>query len=198
VGTSFGTENSDHGWQNDSLADVAIIKIWSGHWPANKNKFLADPESQTSAAITSYKTFSQQVEGTQVCRIGWGSWEYPPSSYYKARKCGKIILEDSDAGSITDDNSQSCATIGGETRCRYIKSMKVVNFDSTGGDSGGIVFVPNNPVSAATQLLGTHVHSKDDDSGVLKSWYSTTTKGFSELQSKVPPIYIRPCQSSGC
>ena len=110
------------------------------------------------------------------------------------------IADPSEGGHRDQIPGTDTATQGntkGQTICRYIRDMKVVDFDSWGGDSGGIVFEPNNPVDAPTNLLGTHVHSQD---GVFpdanRSWYSTTTKGFSELQSR--GINIRPCQTAGC
>lgn len=194
----FGVELA-HAWEVGSLADIGAIKIWTAHVPESKNKFLSKPSDGTTAAITGYETFSQQMPGDQVCRIGWGSWEYGPNSIYTARKCGLITLYDTDSDGTNDKNSESCVPDG---RCRYIKDMKGVNFDSVGGDSGGIVFERNNPASDPTDLFGTHVHSlkmtftTEGDEDDVRGWYSTTTKGFSELQAR--GIYITPCQSSSC
>ncbi|MFO7533539.1 MAG: hypothetical protein R6W93_13850 [Candidatus Limnocylindrales bacterium] len=194
-GTGFGTENPNHGWNNNSAADVGFITVWSGHVPSNKNTFLSKPGTGTSAALTGYRTFSQQIIGMQVCRIGWGSSNYHSSnSYYTARQCGQIITYDTDTASTTDNNSQSCV----DGTCKYIQKMKAVDFDSWAGDSGGTIFEQNSPVDDPTKLLGTHVHSQDtggypaDDKG----WYSPYTQGTIRFGND--DIDIDGCFSSSC
>lgn len=194
-GTGFGTENSNHGWNNNSAADVGFIKLWDDQVPANKNMFLSKPGYATTAELTGYRTFSEQVIGMQVCRIGWGSSNHhSANAYYLARQCGQIETYDTDTASTTDNNSQSCAS----GTCKYIQKMKAVDFDSWAGDSGGTIFEQNSPVEAPTNLLGTHVHSQDtggypDDD---KGWYSPYTQGTAGFAND--GIDIDACFTSSC
>lgn len=209
-GTTFGGEvtvggNLVHGWKPNSKADVGIIKIWEAHYPDNKNKFLSKPAAGQSAAINGSLTWTQQVVGTQVCRIGWGSaTQAPPNNpHYTARKCGLIHKYDTDVTQGTDDDKSCAYNSSGVWKCKIIKKSKKVDFDSWGGDSGGIIFENNYPnFEDSTKLLGTHVHSEDgefgdDDNPADRGWYSTHDNASDQLDDAFG-VVVLPCYTSSC
>ena len=147
-------------------------------------------------SITGFGISNAQNEGYAVCRIGWGSWNRSHNSsdslhaYYKGLDCGTIVLFDSDSDGTTNANSQSC--VG--TTCHWIHYMKVVDFDSTGGDSGGTIFEPTS--GSSTNLWGTHVHSVTDSATANRGWYSIYTWGRNELSDLGITIVV--CRNAAC
>jgi hypothetical protein len=196
AGSGIGTAGTIHGWYNGSWGDVGYIVLNSASTPATKNKALYNPDTNKVVSLTGFGVSSAQQEGYQVCRIGWGSWNMNHSSnslhnHYTGLQCGQIILYDSDSDGTTDTDSQSCVS----STCKWISRMKVVNFDSTGGDSGGTMFEPTTGTS--TNLWGTHVHSETDSSTSDRGWYSIYTWGRQEFSTH-QGITITACLVADC
>jgi hypothetical protein len=72
-------------------------------------------------------------------------------------------------GAISAENvtNLSCKSQGVD--CRPILHTWEVNFDSTGGDSGGPMYVRTISQDIA---LGTHVHSDPDGTPGANGWYT--------------------------
>ncbi len=203
---TIGPEDSHHGYHDGSYGDVGFIKLNSASNPkklgVNANQLLATPSTGQVVQITSLVIWGSQHVGDTVCRVGWGSKQLhgstPPAWHadYLGKSCGKINLYNSDSDGTSDADSESCLSA-----CIYVREMKVVGFDSTGGDSGGTVFEPVSGTDTETGLLGTHVHSVTDgpsanDPNGLDGWYTTYDNGQTELESE-GPILI-PCYTPGC
>jgi hypothetical protein len=196
-GSTIGTAASTMGWIAGSYGDVGWILLNSSSIPTAKNRALYNPDTNKVVNVVGYRTSSTQWEGDQLCRIGWGSWakNHNPSDplhgHYLGLRCGTIVLYDSDSDGTSDQNSQSC--VG--TTCKWIRDMKVVSFDSTGGDSGGTVFEPTTGTDAV--LMGTHVHSQPDTSTSNRGWYTTYEGGRTELADHLG-YDIKVCLNAGC
>lgn len=196
-GTTVGTAFTTHGWTAGSWGDVGAILLDSNSKPTNHNRNLYNPDTNKVITWTGSGVSAAQQEGYQVCRIGWGSWatnhntSNPLHNHYVGLQCGTIVLYDSDSDGTTNANSQSC--VG--TTCKWISNMKVVSFDSTGGDSGGTVFPPTTGTS--NTLWGTHVHSQADSSTSNRGWYSPYTWGREQFQQHMG-YEIEMCLDSPC
>jgi len=175
-----------------------FIDINSGFQPGLANKLLVKPSTAQVVQITGVLVDFEQIYGTPVCRIGAGSADHNSvNSYYTARKCGTIVVADTDVDGTTDQNSQSCVTISGQTTCKWIHHMKVVSFDSWGGDSGGPVFEPTVDADTTATLFGTHVHSEDGEwPTATKGWYTTQYQGYIELHAQ--GIELDVCVTATC
>lgn len=183
TGTTIGTAVTSNGWYDGSWSDVGWIVLNASSIPTTKNRAIYNPDTNKVVSITSTDDANQQLEGDQVCRVGWGSWSKnhnasdPLRNHYTGLQCGTIVLYSSDSDGTTNANSQSC--VGSPSVCKYIRYMKVVSFDSTGGDSGGTIFTPTTGTTAT--LLGTHVHSAADSSTSNRGWYTTYQYNHIEL-----------------
>lgn len=193
---ALGTEaQGTHGFHDStstygySEGDVGFVRLSGDGIPGDKNRVLLTADGSIGN-ITSFGWFSDQygpageVEGAQVCRIGRGSYSLHLSGsslapFYKGRKCGTITLYDSDSDGQTNANSKSCNARHPE--CFIIANMKVVSFDSTGGDSGGVVFEKEASGVTNVRLFGTHVHSQADSQTANRGWYTPYTLGRIEL-----------------
>ncbi len=113
-----------------------------------------------------------QQEGDTVCRSG-------ATTFWR---CGQII-----------NTAASKANGAGHK----ITNVWVVNGDASGGDSGGIYIEPQYSDSQGWRYpaAGVHVHSTDDthcdNTGICRSWYSTTQ----DLEDLTQLVI---CRSSGC
>lgn len=152
----------------DIDADVGLIRYGDD---APYNDLLYKNNSSSIGSIRGYITAESQMEGSYVCRMGYGSLHRPG---YTAKTCGQIIN--------TGATKESCATQPGHAEvCNWVHNETVVNFDSTGGDSGGPVY--QNPDKSGFDpdyilLYGIHTHSVDDttcdnDASKCKGWFST-------------------------
>jgi hypothetical protein len=197
-GTRIGSADPIHGWHPGSLGDIATIDLNTASVPSNRNRLLVHPTSDQVVQVTSVMYWYEQVEGLDVCRMGEGSFnlQQAGSSYYRGRKCGEILIFDSDAQGTTNPNDQSCRVVSGTETCKLIYDMKVVDFDSTGGDSGGAVFLETESSDTTATLMGTHVHSQNDDDDTDRGWYSGVYKGIAELMSR--GVDLTPCLTSSC
>ncbi|HET7182659.1 MAG TPA: hypothetical protein VFI15_10540 [Candidatus Limnocylindrales bacterium] len=196
----IGYAANSNGWYDGSWSDVGWIVLNSSSIPSAKNKALYNPTTSPPkvVSITSTADANQQLQGEQVCRIGYGSWykETHPSdplhNHYTGLQCGKIVRYSSDSNGVDDEDSQSCVAT---TNCKYIRYMKVVGFDSTGGDSGGTIFEPTTGSTAV--LLGTHVHSETDSSSSDRGWYTTYQYNHIELHDYLG-YDIVACLTASC
>ncbi len=195
AGNHIGSEvTAYNGWHDGSLADVAMLDLYSAAMPTTKDQVVTAPTTGGIAQVDSSYSFNGQIEGMQVCRIGAGSYDQQQagSSYYRARKCGQIVRFDSDSDGTGDRNSQSCTS----GTCRWIRDMKVVDFDSFGGDSGGSVFEKEPIDAAGINLLGSHVHSVDSSAANPRGWYSTVERAMNEFANQGVDIDV--CYTADC
>lgn len=79
--------------------------------------------------------------------------------------------------------------------CNFIHHMKVWDWDSWPGDSGGIV-VEHEGGESTTRLIGSHVHS-ETSSSADESWFTTVHYAQYQLE-QYQGITIEPCTNSAC
>lgn len=190
----FGTENSNHGFHSGSFGDVGIISFDLADAPSPTNKYLANPASGLVNGITGGMSFSSQTYGTYLCRIGIGSYDKhkdDPNSTYTGRRCGHITVYDSDSLGMTDRRRKICEN----GTCNMIHHMKVWDWDSWPGDSGGTV-VEHEGGESTTRLMGSHVDS-ESGSSADESWFTTVHYAQYELE-QYQGITIEPCTNSAC
>ncbi len=74
-----------------------------------------------------------------------------------------------------------------------VRKTAGVDFDSTGGDSGGPVFAvaPSGGINRIT--LGTHVHSDPDNQASAHGWYSPQDVGRAVYDSVTPGAPYEIC-----
>ena len=80
--------------------------------------------------------------------------------------------------------------------CNFIHHMKIWDWDSWAGDSGGTV-VEYEDGATSTRLMGSHV----DSEGVTnadESWFTTVHYAEYELDRYRSGIIIDPCTNSAC
>jgi hypothetical protein len=76
---------------------------------------------------------------------------------------------------------------------RWVDFVNAWEGDSTGGDSGGIVFVSVPGKSDEIYLLGTHIHSSTDNNGADGySWYEPVSQGIWEILDR-HDLLLDPC-----
>ncbi|MFN8518335.1 MAG: hypothetical protein U0667_02850 [Chloroflexota bacterium] len=169
----------------------------SGMIPSAKNELLYRDATDAVASITSYATsIADHPTGTPVCRIGLGSSQ---KSGFHARKCGEV--------SAWAQTNFSCKNPGGPSNnpadgCARIMLTMEVNFDSTGGDSGGTIWYGDTGTDGPMKLMGMHVHSDvdgsagdDRDSG-KHGWYTPVSQVLDGLEEKGHDIKV--CTSASC
>lgn len=199
-GSIIGSAVNSNGWYDGSWSDVGWIIVNSSSIASAKNKAMYNPTASPPkvVSITSTADANQQLQGQQVCRIGYGSWykethaSAPLHTHYTGLQCGAIVLYSSDSNGTSDEDSRSCVNT---TTCKYIRYMKVVGFDSTGGDSGGTIFRPTTGSTAV--LLGTHVHSETDSVSSDRGWYTTYEYNHIELHEYLG-FDIVACLTASC
>jgi hypothetical protein len=197
AGTTIGTAFTTNGWYDGSWADVGAILLDSDSKPTTYDQNLYNPDTGKLVTWSGFGDETVQIQGAQVCRIGWGSWSTnhdasdPLRNHYTGLQCGTITRYDTDSDGTTDGNSKSCV---GST-CHWISHMKIVSFDSTGGDSGGTIFAPTT--GTTTKIYGTHVHSQADSSTSNRGWYSPYYWGRNQFaQHQGTEIYV--CLTASC
>ena len=165
IGTTSGNT-----WLEGANADVAFIYMnyASNPPPTVKNYYL--PQDGQINSLTQVVESADQLEGSVVCRTGvtWG------------RDCGTIFDANTDNESCINNNSV----------CRTIHHTWEVDFDSTGGDSGG----PYN--FGISTGYGTHVHSDPDGPGA-HGWYSPLGWGRTAFFQQFG-VFWSFCRSSNC
>lgn len=134
-------------WASGADGDVGLIGIYASSTPTTKNRLIAAMPNGVYS-VTSVRTSYWQHQGDVVCRVGRTT----------GLSCGTITVED-----VTND---SCV---GST-CRAIDHTWEVNFDSTGGDSGGPIY--SSRIDGTKVALGTHVHSDPDGTPGAHGWYT--------------------------
>lgn len=190
TGDPLGTGTDSWIWADNADTDIGYIVIDPDNYPEVFNKLMYN-DAYDIGNITSKKpgknpnTSGHQSNGDQVCRYGWGSWDWNTSP----KDCGQI-----DYANISAD---SC--VG--TNCKWINHMNVVSFDSHGGDSGGPVYVPVGS-DGVTTLYGTHVHSDADYPAPpppdgRKGWYTPWDWAVDELL-EVKGVDLNVCITSNC
>ncbi len=84
-------------------------------------------------------------------------------------------------------------------QCMEVTKTIRVDFDSTGGDSGGpvwyYVFLPGG--TTAVIAMGTHVHSDDDDDETPYGWYSPIDVGAAQYLANWAYSYTL-CVTASC
>lgn len=153
-------------FEDEATADVGIIGMYNTvqdqflH-PAF-NRFMRGPSVPTIGTLVGTVAGEQQAEGFLVCRMGRTSH----------KDCGMIVKELS--------KNESCAkNVNNVEKCWDIRKTIELNFDSTGGDSGGSVY-SNSEVGQESGIgYGLHVHSDPDPPAAIpdgqltrRSWYS--------------------------
>lgn len=170
---------------NDEGADVGFFLIDTGQEPGSKTKAIVSNSSATvdkiRADLPDYSPYQQ--EGAVVCRMGHGSIDQDDGySGYTAKKCGVIDQVEVEKKSTVTGYST-----------RWVDDLNVWEGDSTGGDSGGIVFANVPGQGDEIHLLGTHVHSSTDNPGADGySWYEPVAEGIWEILDK-KDLLLDPC-----
>jgi hypothetical protein len=149
-------------------ADAGIVEFVAAAVPSPKNTFHAG--GGLVRALISVIGHSGQGVGTYVCRSGMGT---------NHATCGHVVLKN-----VTRES-----TVGATTK--LIEFQFEVDFDSTGGDSGG-------PMYASNAGYGLHVHSDDDDDADPHGWYSSLEFARSEYYNFSGGVTYNYCLSSTC
>lgn len=158
-----------HTWYSGADADAAILYLLGSAIPSTKNQYMVT--NGTVRSLTAVRESADQDVDDVVCRTGIAS----------NLDCGKIVA--------IDVTNNSC--ISNNTICRAIDHTWELDFDSTGGDSGG-------PIHAGTNIgLGIHVHSDVDGSPNARSWYSPLGWVRTEYFNR-HGIFYSYCLNAGC
>jgi hypothetical protein len=181
-GNTWSQVASSPGDPNDRVdTDAGIFLATAGGYEPNEyNKAVfydADADVLRQGHFISWSYNVAQPVNGQVCRTGWKSFgnpAFPP--------CGKIVQ--------ADHWQWSCEGPGTDPPCAAIDHEWKVNFDTTGGDSGGPYYSPPNS-SWNASLYGIATHSvpdgrcTDNDPDTLcRAWYTPATwidSGFSAI-----------------
>lgn len=169
------------------IADAGTIVQLTNYWdPDARNKIISTNESpMTSHRVTSVTIPINQAQGVNVCRTGAG-WE--AKTGYQ-RSCGDVYL--------LDQIRESCNPSG--TICRDIDHQWEVDFDSTGGDSGGPVYSKPPTANDNVSAFGIHVHSENDNGSDPQGWYSPLYYVTQALANLGSPVNIdHYCITSNC
>ncbi len=79
-----------------------------------------------------------------------------------------------------------------------VTQVSTVNFDSTGGDSGGAVFkYVCGGTTGDVYALGTHVHSEPDGPSADEGWFSGINEGEDDFSARFSFDYT-VCQTPAC
>ena len=171
--TSIGTA-SKNTWSENSAADVGFVLLNQdnnngGHIPTDKNEILVTPSPFVTYSILSVATF--QEAGFSVCRNGITS----------GHTCGHIVS--------VDARHLSCLP-SPESTCHHIDPTVEVDFDSTGGDSGG-------PYQWLAAAYGVHVHSGRDDISTSHGWYTSAQNATDVFYDRFGVRFLF-CLNDGC
>jgi hypothetical protein len=174
-GSTIG-KSKQYIWESFKAADVGLIRISDASTTAmasNFRRFIsnANVSPPTVSSLEDVASNSLQQVGYSVCRTGWASH----------RTCGEILYRQM--------ANYSCVT--GYT-CRLINGTYEVDFDSTGGDSGGSMFSPLGPLG-----YGLHVHSDPDDDPDPHGWYTTLQNARDTLIDE-RGVTVNWCTTSLC
>jgi hypothetical protein len=149
----IGTPRS-HTWFEGSDADAVFIRLNVAPVPSSGRNLFVSEDNETHA-LTQIALLTQQPEGAVACRTGYGTGQ-KNNGAHTGKTCGTIVND--------DVMRESC--IQNETNCVTINHTWEVDFDSTGGDSGGPIHV------GISTGMGTHVHSVVDGVTPARGWYS--------------------------
>lgn len=167
AGQNIGTTTGYTFW-NGADADAAFIYTnAAGANPPTKNLYLT--ETDVTRALTSVIETANQHVGDVICRSGITS----------GKDCGTIAA--------ANVSNPSCVN----TTCRTIDHTWEVNFDSTGGDSGGPYHV------GITTGFGIHIHSDPDGTPNARGWYSPLGWVRTEFLSRFDVLWGQ-CLNAAC
>jgi hypothetical protein len=199
----FGPADLAHSYWccNDPNADgtdIGIITVNDPPPDAQLDRVLAvnnPPDVQKINRIVP-DSAPQQNEEAPICRMGYGSKyiiDHNEFTGYTALKCGQISGTDMATRSCEDDDF---CDEPGECRnpwCKWVDHLNRVDFDSTGGDSGGTMFTAYN--STQVYLLGTHSDSRGDNDGANgPGFYVPVGQGIAEIYNRSGgDIFLEPC-----
>lgn len=138
---------SKNTWVENANADVGFIMLDTEDFPADKNQLLYTTSPYVEVAIDSVDT--NQTAGESVCRNGSTT----------GHTCGHIYA-------INVRHLSCYKDLQGVQYCVHINQTVEVDFDSTGGDSGG-------PTFWLGTAMGTHIHSGLDSIQGSHGWYGT-------------------------
>jgi hypothetical protein len=173
-GNQFGLSKYET-WHSDYNADVGLVGLDPSEVTAmtTKNRLFTG-STTTIRTVVDWFDDTEQSEGDQVSRYG--------------------LTSHSDTGVIVDDDitHDSCKTQ--TTGCRPIRHTTEVDFDSTGGDSGGPYYLAVNTTDRIA--MGTHVHSDPDAPGA-HGWYSSIDWGRGTYFDHFGDLYSL-CVTSAC
>lgn len=144
-------------------ADVGLITIQSPDVAIMTNK---NQMRRTNGSVANVTSVASPVQNGQACRVGLTS----------GHDCGMITVVTQ--SNLSEVNGWQDMTVTETTR---------VNFDSSGGDSGGPVFFYPGGGTCCTPVtaLGTHVHSEPDATGD-EGWFSSYSRGRSAYAALFP------------
>lgn len=171
--------------QNSPGGDVGFFLIYESQEPSVKTEAIVHHDNATVKKIRADLAdwAPQQEEGEVVCRMGHGSIDQDDGfSGYAPKKCGVIRYVEVERKSVVSGYST-----------RWVDFVNAWEGDSTGGDSGGIVFVSVPGKSDEIYLLGTHIHSSTDNNGADGySWYEPVSQGIWEILDR-HDLLLDPC-----
>ncbi len=134
--------------------DVGLIDLFSNELPAIRNRIFTDFSGGVVHSVTGWIFDDDQTEGSQVCAYGYRSDEFLVGS--TAYKCTTIRL--------FDEIMHSCAPLpNGDDECFDIGHVNVYSYNLMPGDSGGPIVKRPNLSSLDVKMMGTHVHSLDNN-----------------------------------
>ena len=184
-GTLAGS-SSGNTWYDGADADSGFLNISSAWTPEVYNKILRNDGTTngTVGYITHFTVALGQFVGAQVCRTGIGSLPNP-----QFPRCGQIEL--------VDQSRVSCPPA--QPYCSYpvIDHQWQVDYDSTGGDSGGPYYTPDG--STNVTFYGTHTHSNVDTCGSLcHGWYSPGDWAYTAIFDHLGLLISYYCVNTDC
>jgi hypothetical protein len=150
AGSVIGSAVNSNGWYDGSWSDVGWIILNAASRPSAKNKAMYNPNLSTPkvVSITATADANQQLQGEQVCRVGYGSWYKQAHTsatlhnHYTGLQCGTIVLYSSDSDGTTDENSQSCVSTAHNIQVADLNAL-----------NGAFVTVGRRPSVAVPTLL---------------------------------------------
>ena len=178
-GDSFGRAREETFAANYTRpADVGLISIFSAEADLITNANWMHRGAGEVFNVVRLEPGDYQVIGMAVKRYG--------------------VTSGTDAGAINAGyaNRLSCLPSG---LCMTVTQTRRVDFDSTGGDSGGPYWYPHYTGGSNVVAIGTHVHSEDEtqDPPPWYGWYSPIDKGAAGFDALWPYTYTL-CITASC
>lgn len=162
-------------------ADVGVIDLASGFEPGEKNKLLTTNGSSGVGKVNG-TTGNYIVPGWPVCAFGAGS---------KTKRCGEIV-----GASYNNKTCKNPGTGSDAEPCSKLEYTVEVDFDSTGGDSGGPYWEGPRGNDSPWIAMGIHTHSTKDNVANPFGWYVPILHVLDKLGEK--GINVRLCYNTNC